>query len=109
MTKFEGPDDLGFVAVCGELRRWTKDINSVKRQPLLGSQSLPLLESDLDERHGAATMHGDNNRQYNAFGSANQKIVNDYYFEAKRDRTSVRSHGSQRGMGSKSVVRTIVQ
>jgi hypothetical protein len=26
MTKFEGPDDPGFVAVTGELRRWIKEL-----------------------------------------------------------------------------------
>ncbi|KFY86148.1 hypothetical protein V500_07837 [Pseudogymnoascus sp. VKM F-4518 (FW-2643)] len=45
--------------------------------------SLP--ESDFDEEPGAATMFGDNSRQYSASGSAMQKNVDSNYFEAKGD------------------------
>ena len=30
MTKFEGEDDPGFVAVAGELRRWSKELALLK-------------------------------------------------------------------------------
>jgi len=29
MTKFSSTDDAGFIAVCGELRRWMKGISGV--------------------------------------------------------------------------------
>jgi hypothetical protein len=34
MTKFAGVDDPGFIAVAGELRRWTKELARLRIRPL---------------------------------------------------------------------------
>jgi ankyrin repeat protein len=55
MTKFEGEDDPGFIAVAGELRRWCKEVSLVTAQravtPLLliaaASPSIDALERGL--------------------------------------------------------------
>ncbi|UKZ79212.1 hypothetical protein TrVFT333_006962 [Trichoderma virens FT-333] len=39
MTKFASKDDPGFVAVCGELRRWIREISRVGRQNLATRRS----------------------------------------------------------------------
>jgi protein SERAC1 len=31
MTKFISADDPGFLAICGELRRWIKEIGAMKK------------------------------------------------------------------------------
>jgi hypothetical protein len=31
MTKFTSADDPGFVAVCGELKRWIRDTGTARR------------------------------------------------------------------------------
>lgn len=51
MTKFTGPDDPGFVAVCGELRRWIRDTNAVERRHIKLPHSR---SSDLNEKPGTA-------------------------------------------------------
>ena len=77
MTKFVNVDDPGFVAVCGELRRWVRDTDKKKRGH--GRPSLA-------EQPGvAANQYGDSNRQYNLFGEGTQKIADGHYFEAKGD------------------------
>ncbi|KAK3897175.1 sesB-related regulatory [Staphylotrichum tortipilum] len=82
MTKFTSTDDPGFVAVCGELRRWIRDIEAVETH----HENLPLPNNrDLDEQAGTASQHGDGNRQFNNFGTGTQKNVDGNYFEAKGD------------------------
>ncbi|KAK3680817.1 Alpha/Beta hydrolase protein [Podospora appendiculata] len=82
MTKFTSTDDPGFVAVCGELRRWIRDIDAAEnhREDLTLSN-----DRDLDEQPGTASQHGDGNRQFNNFGTGPQKNVEGNYFEAKGD------------------------
>ncbi len=79
MTKFANVDDPGFVAVCGELRRWIRETDAKKKRDTNPSPAeLPA------ERPGlAANQYGDNNRQYNQFGEGTQKIVGGHYFEAQ--------------------------
>jgi hypothetical protein len=48
MTKFEGVDDPGFIAVAGELRRWTKELLKVRSRPV-------------DETSGQRVNEGDGN------------------------------------------------
>ncbi|OKO90002.1 hypothetical protein PENSUB_13543 [Penicillium subrubescens] len=74
MTKFANVDDPGFVAVCGELRRWIRGTNAHKKR-----QTNPSL---VEQPSLAAGQYGDNNRQYNQFGEGAQKIVDGHYFEA---------------------------
>ncbi|KFZ19687.1 hypothetical protein V502_03498 [Pseudogymnoascus sp. VKM F-4520 (FW-2644)] len=63
-----------------------KEVNMLaKAREELAELPPSLLESDFDEQPRAATMYGDNNRQYNASGSAMQKNVGGNYFEAKGD------------------------
>lgn len=82
MTKYEDAEDPGFVAICGELRRWVKEMNSMnsggERRPLPGQQLVP----ESKEQPGATTIYGDHNYQYSASGSANQKNVKGNYYEA---------------------------
>lgn len=48
MTKFEGVDDPGFIAVAGELRRWCKELSSSSsggaRVGAIGQQERPILQ-----------------------------------------------------------------
>ncbi|CAI4214345.1 unnamed protein product [Parascedosporium putredinis] len=84
MARFEGPNDAGFVAVCGELCRWVRDMNSAKdRVPLESQASSPPGPSR--PQPSGARMHSNNNRQYNASGSAVQHNVHGHYFNANRD------------------------
>lgn len=61
MTKYEDAEDPGFVAICGELRRWVKEMNSMnsggERRPLPGQQLVP----ESKEQPGATTIYGDHN------------------------------------------------
>ena len=61
-----------------------KEINMLaKAREELAELPPSLPESDFDEQPRAATMYGDNNRQYNASGSAMEKNIGGSYFEAK--------------------------
>lgn len=71
MTKFTSPDDPGFVAVCGELRRWIRDTTTAEGRPV----NLPLSrDSDLHEQPGTANQSGDGNRMFNNFGGTQKNI-----------------------------------
>ena len=76
MTKFVNLEDPGFVAVCGELRRWIRDTDMNQRHR---SNQSPA------DRLGTASQHGENSRQYNLFGNGTQKVADGHYFEAKGD------------------------
>lgn len=76
MAKFTNVDDPGFVAVCGELRRWIRDVEANKRRRANPS---------LGEQPGIASQYGGNNRQYNLFSEGTQKNTEGHYFEAKGD------------------------
>ncbi|RYP55419.1 hypothetical protein DL770_010923 [Monosporascus sp. CRB-9-2] len=80
MTKFASTDDPGFVAVCGELRRWIRDMDAAERH--YGNPPL-LPDSGFDEQPGTANQYGDGNRQYNNIGAGTMKNVDGNYFEAK--------------------------
>ena len=84
ITKFTSTDDPGFVAVCGELRRWI-DANAAESQLANVPPSLP--DADLDEQPGRANQYGDGNRQYNNLGSGTMKNVDGHYFEAQGNQT----------------------
>jgi hypothetical protein len=79
MTKFDRADDPGFVSVCGELRRWVRDVEVAKGQHADPS----LTDSDLDKQPAAAKQYGNNNRQYNNFGNGTLKQVDGDNYEAK--------------------------
>lgn len=74
MTKFVNFEDPGFVAVCGELRRWIRETDTNNKHR---SNQSPR------DKHDAARQHGENSRQYNLFGNGTQKIADGHYFEAK--------------------------
>ena len=76
MTKFVNLEDPGFVAVCGELRRWIRETDTKKRHCSNKSSA---------DKPDAASQHGENSRQYNCFGNSTQKITDGHYFEAKGD------------------------
>ncbi|KAJ5253144.1 hypothetical protein N7489_003554 [Penicillium chrysogenum] len=76
MTKFISSEDPGFVAVCGELRRWIRDTDVNKKH--CSNQSSV-------DKPGNASQHGEKSRQYNSFGNSTQKIADGHYFEAKGD------------------------
>ena len=76
MTKFANVDDPGFVAVCGELRRWIRETDANKTHT----------DQSIVEQTGlTANQYGDKNRQYNQFDEGTQKIVDGHYFEAQGD------------------------
>ena len=54
MTKFANVDDPGFVAVCGELRRWIRETAANKKR-----QTNPSL---VEQPSLAANQYGNNNR-----------------------------------------------
>ncbi|OGE46779.1 hypothetical protein PENARI_c112G04431 [Penicillium arizonense] len=76
MARFANVDDPGFVAVCGELRRWIRDAEGNKRRHENSSQV---------EQPGIANQYGDNNRQYTLVGDGTQKNAEGHLFEAKGD------------------------
>jgi hypothetical protein len=76
MARFANVDDPGFVAVCGELRRWIRDVEGNKRRHKNPS---------LVEKPGIANQYGNNNRQYTLVGDGTQKIAEGHLFEAKGD------------------------
>ena len=80
MTKFTNADDPGFVAICGELRRWIRDTDAAERRRV--PPSVP--DSACDDQPAAAAMFGNGNRQFNAFGGT-QNNVDGNFFEAKGD------------------------
>ena len=82
MTRFSRTDDPGFMAVCGELRRWIRDIKADGKHYANPSLSN---NSDYEGRPGIASQYGDGNRQFNNFGTGTQKNVDGHYFEAKGD------------------------
>lgn len=74
MTKFVNAEDPGFVAICGELRRWIRDTDINKRR-----------HTNRADQPDAAVQHGNNARQYNLIGEGTQKITDGHYFEANGD------------------------
>lgn len=76
MTKFANVDDPGFMALCGELRRWIRDAEANKRRNANPS---------LAEQPGVANQYGENNRQYNLLSEGTQKNTDGHYFKAKGD------------------------
>lgn len=76
MTKFTSADDPGFVAVCGELRRWIRDIDTAERN----RENLPLSNNrDRNEQLGMAQQYGEGNRQFNNFGGSQKNIEGGNY------------------------------
>lgn len=76
MARFADVDDPGFVAVCGELRRWIKDAEGNK-----GRHE----SSSLAEQPGIFNQYGGNNRQFTLAGDGTQKNAEGHFFEAKGD------------------------
>ncbi|PYH61546.1 esterase/lipase family protein [Aspergillus niger CBS 101883] len=76
MTKFVNSEDPGFVAVCGELRRWIRDTDLNERSHTKKSPAV---------KPHAACQHGKNGRQYNLFANGAQRIADGHYFEAGGD------------------------
>ncbi|KAJ5216200.1 uncharacterized protein N7498_002607 [Penicillium cinerascens] len=76
MARFTNVEDPGFMAVCGELRRWIRDAQGNTRRHA---------NSPLDEQPGVANQYGDNSRQYTLLGSGTQKNTEGHYFKAKGD------------------------
>ncbi|CAG8016353.1 unnamed protein product [Penicillium nalgiovense] len=79
MTKFAGSTDPGFLAVCGEMRRWIKNENSGSKY----HASQPPANS-APAQPGSASQYGNNNRQYNSLGDS-QKTVGGSYYEVNGD------------------------
>ncbi|RMJ25211.1 hypothetical protein PHISP_03917 [Aspergillus sp. HF37] len=71
MPKFANSDDPGFVALCGELRRWIKETKANERRRASPSMA---------EQPGVANQYGENNRQYNLFSEGTQKNTEGHYF-----------------------------
>ncbi|KAJ6189139.1 hypothetical protein N7519_004047 [Penicillium mononematosum] len=80
MTKFAGPTDPGFLAVCGEMRRWIKNANTGNKY----HANQPPANSALKRHPGSASQYGSNHRQYNSFGDT-QKTVGGSYYEISGD------------------------
>ena len=76
MTMFVNSEDPGFVAVCGELRRWIRDTDLNERSHTKKSPAV---------KPHAACQHGKNGRQYNLFANGAQRIADGHYFEAGGD------------------------
>ncbi|KAK4164409.1 hypothetical protein QBC43DRAFT_262507 [Cladorrhinum sp. PSN259] len=86
MTRFVSTDDPGFMAVCGELRQWIREINAAEKphdNPPLSSNS------DFEEQPSTANQSGNGNRQFNNCGPGTMKNVDGHYFEAKGDQNFV--------------------
>ena len=79
MTKFSGVDDPGFVAICGELRRWIKDISATKNCREARDSSSRAGQA------GLARQYGDNNQQYIQFAEGTQNIVGGNQYQAQGD------------------------
>ncbi|CAG8069610.1 unnamed protein product [Penicillium nalgiovense] len=79
MTKFADSTDPGFLAVCGEMRRWIKNENSGSKY----HASQPPANS-APAQTGSASQYGNNNRQYNSLGDS-QKTVGGSYYEVNGD------------------------
>ncbi|KAH6842448.1 hypothetical protein B0I37DRAFT_329709 [Chaetomium sp. MPI-CAGE-AT-0009] len=78
MTKFTSLDDPGFVAVCGELRRWIKDMSAAAERRR--DRSTLLSNSDLNEQPGGVSnQSGDGNRMLNSFGGSQKNIQGSNY------------------------------
>ncbi|CAI7593607.1 unnamed protein product [Penicillium palitans] len=75
MTKFAGPTDPGLLAVCGEMRRWIKDLKPGNKY----HANQPQAGSALDEQPGSSRQYGENNRQYNSIGGMRQIEAGSYY------------------------------
>ncbi|KAK4206246.1 hypothetical protein QBC37DRAFT_476988 [Rhypophila decipiens] len=76
MAKFTGPDDPGFVAVCGELRRWIRDANAAERRHV---NPLPSRDLDMEGQPGTADQFGDGNRMFASFGGLQKNIEGGNY------------------------------
>ncbi|KAE8142283.1 hypothetical protein BDV38DRAFT_295081 [Aspergillus pseudotamarii] len=77
MTKFSSVDDPGFMAICGELRRWSKDTG--------GATKSSHGNSSLGAQAGLAHQYGANSHQYNQFGGGTQNIVGSHQYQAQGD------------------------
>ena len=77
MTKFSSVDDPGFMAICGELRRWSKDTG--------GATKNSHGDSSRAAQAGLAHQYGANSQQYNQFGGGTQNIVGSNQYQAQGD------------------------
>jgi protein SERAC1 len=57
MTKFETAEDPGFISLCGELRRWIKEAEMLKRRHKSPSQLDP--SSGKEDWRGNPTVEGE--------------------------------------------------
>ena len=76
MTKFTSPEDPGFVAICGELRRWIRDTSTAEQRH--ATPPLPR-NLDLDEQSSTANRFRDGNRMVNNFGGSQKNIEGGNY------------------------------
>ncbi|KAM7208426.1 sesB-related regulatory, partial [Rhypophila decipiens] len=76
MAKFTGPDDPGFMAVCGELRRWIRDANAAERRHV---NPLPARDLDMEGQRGTGNQFGDGNRIFANFGGSQKNIEGGNY------------------------------
>ncbi|OQE13599.1 hypothetical protein PENFLA_c045G00723 [Penicillium flavigenum] len=79
MTKFAGSTDPGFLAVCGEMRRWNKDAQTGSEYDATQPPAKSVLE-----KPGSSSQYDNNNRQHNSLGDR-QKTVSGSYYEINRD------------------------
>ncbi|KGO72741.1 hypothetical protein PITC_057170 [Penicillium italicum] len=77
MTKFTGYADPGLLAVCGEMRRWMKDLHPGNRY----HANQPRAQFALAEYLGSFRQYGDSNQNNNVRGT--QKIENGHHCEPK--------------------------
>lgn len=75
MTKFADSADPGLLAVCGEMRRWIKELKPGNKY----HTKRPQAGSALDEQPDSGRQYGENNRQYNNFGGMRQIEAGSYY------------------------------
>ncbi|KAB8240719.1 hypothetical protein BDV35DRAFT_385577 [Aspergillus flavus] len=73
MTKFSRIDDPSFIAICGKLREWVKDmdVTQMARSRLSYGDSPPA---------HLAFQYGDNSKQYNQFGPGTQNIIGSHQY-----------------------------
>ena len=80
-------EDLGALVTHNiypaEMQRPVEPLAQARRE--LAEVSPSLADSDLADEPRAARQYGDNNCQYNLFGSGNQQVAGGHYFEAKGD------------------------
>lgn len=81
MTKFTKTDDPGFTAICGELRRWIKNMGAADgRHDKSAKSPLGLLSnSNMEEQPSVANRSGGRNRMFNDSGGSQKNIYGDNY------------------------------